>query len=221
MAIAALAACVVINIAGPPEHEARRELIGHVSLFLAPMVLMPFLGVWFLASMPADSRSWVLGGSVTLTMFMAIGVGASLLIGAYALGAFWYWKLYINGFAAALLCAIAFAATAGGEFVREGVGNPTRFARSFIPTHCARMSSSGFEHPVRSPLIGRPGNVMAPPRERGDEYALPVWLSLADGPVSDAVRRHRGLLHGLHELRAGRSDRALDRLPVARGTAAG
>ena len=33
-------------------------------------------------------------------------------------------KLYINGFTAALLCAIAFAATAGGEFVREGVRKP-------------------------------------------------------------------------------------------------
>ncbi len=124
MAIAAVAACVVINFAGPPEREARRELIGHVSLFLAPMVLMPFLVVWFLASMPPDSRSWVLGGSVTLTMFMGIGVGASLLIGAYAIGAFWYSTLSINGFTAALLCAIAFAATAWGEFVREGVREP-------------------------------------------------------------------------------------------------
>ena len=89
MAIAALAACVVINVASPVEREARRELIGRASLFLAPMVLMPFLGVWFLASIPADSRSWVLGGSVTMTMFMGMGVGASLLIGAYALGALW------------------------------------------------------------------------------------------------------------------------------------
>jgi cytochrome d ubiquinol oxidase subunit I len=124
MAIAATAACVVINIAGPAEREARRELIGHVSVFLVPMVLMPFLGIWFLASMPPDSRSWVLGAGAALTMFMGIGVGASLLIGAYALGTFWYSKLSINGFAAAFLCALAFAATAGGEFVREGVGKP-------------------------------------------------------------------------------------------------
>jgi cytochrome d ubiquinol oxidase subunit I len=124
MAIATLAACVVINIAGQFEREAKRELIGRASLFLAPMVLMPFLGIWFLASMPADSRSWVLGGSVTMTIFMGMGVGASLLIGVYALGAFWYLKLSINGFTAALLCAIAFAATAGGEFVREGVRKP-------------------------------------------------------------------------------------------------
>jgi cytochrome bd ubiquinol oxidase subunit I len=124
MAIAALAACVVINVASRVEREARRELIGRASIFLAPMVLMPFLGVWFLASMSPDSRSWVLGGSVTMTMFMGIGVGASLLIGAYALGAFRLLRLYINGFTAALLCAIAFAVTAGGEFVREGVRKP-------------------------------------------------------------------------------------------------
>jgi cytochrome bd ubiquinol oxidase subunit I len=124
MAIAALAACVVINSAGPDEREARRELIGHISMFLAPLVLMPFLGVWFLASMPPDSRSSALGGNLILTMFMGMGVGASLLIGAYALGALWYLKLYMNGFTAALLCVIAFAATAGGEFIREGFRKP-------------------------------------------------------------------------------------------------
>ena len=124
MAIAALAACAVINFAGPPESEARRELMSHVALFLAPMVLIPVLGVWFLASMPPDSRSWVLGGNATMTVVMGIGIGASLLIGVYALGAFWYSKFYLNGFTAALLCAIAFAATAGGEFVREGVRKP-------------------------------------------------------------------------------------------------
>jgi cytochrome bd ubiquinol oxidase subunit I len=124
MAIGATAACVVINLAGPPEREARCELLGHVSVFLAPMVLMPLLGIWFLASMPPDSRSSLLGGNAILTMFMAIGVGASLLIGAYAFGAIWYWKLDINGFTAPLLCALAFAATAGGEFVREAVQKP-------------------------------------------------------------------------------------------------
>jgi mono/diheme cytochrome c family protein len=121
MSIAALAACVVIDISGPADREARRELIGHAALFLVPMVLMPFLGGWFLASMPPDSRSWVLGGSTTLMMFMGIGLGASVLIGAYALGAFWYRGLSLSGFTAMLLSALAFAATAGGEFVREGV----------------------------------------------------------------------------------------------------
>jgi cytochrome d ubiquinol oxidase subunit I len=124
MAIGATAACVVIAIAGPSEREARRELIGHVSVFLAPLVSMPLLAIWFLASMPSDSRSPVLGGSVTSTLLMGIGVVASLLIGAYALGVLWYVKLDINGFTAAILFALAFTATAGGEFVREGVGKP-------------------------------------------------------------------------------------------------
>jgi mono/diheme cytochrome c family protein len=112
------------------------------------MVLMPFLGLWFLASMPSDSRSWVLGGSVTMTMFMGIGVSASLLIGGYALGAFWYRKLYINGFTAALLCAIAFAATAGGEFVREGVRKPYSirqllYSNSIRPDEVERLRATG------------------------------------------------------------------------------
>ena len=144
MSIAALAACVVIDISGPDDREARRELIGQASLFLAPMVLMPFLGGWFLASMPPDSRSWVLGGSVTMTMFMGIGVIASVLIGAYAFGTLWYRRLYINGFMAMLLCALAFAATAGGEFVREGVRKPYSIRRSFTRTRSARMSSTAY-----------------------------------------------------------------------------
>ena len=124
MAIAALAAWVVINIAEPAEREARHELIGHASVFLAPMILMPFLVTWFLASMPAECRSPVLGQSVTMTMLLGLGVAASLLIGVCALGAFWYRKLYINGFTSTLLCVIAFAATAGGEIVREQFRKP-------------------------------------------------------------------------------------------------
>jgi mono/diheme cytochrome c family protein len=124
MAIAALAACLVIDLTGPVEREARRELIGRASLFLTPMVLMPFLGGWFLKAIPPDSGSWALGGSITMTMFLGMGAGASLLIGAYALCGLWYRKLYINAFTAALLCALAIAATAGGEFVREGVRKP-------------------------------------------------------------------------------------------------
>ena len=156
MAIAALAACVVINISTPLEREARRELIGRASLFLAPMVLMPFLGGWFLASMPPDSRSWVLGGSVTMTMFMGMGVGASLLIGAYALGAFWFLRLYINGFTAALLCAIALAATAGGEIVREGVRpysmHQVLYANSLRQAELERLRKTGSVHDDPYPL---------------------------------------------------------------------
>jgi cytochrome bd ubiquinol oxidase subunit I len=148
MAIGATAACVVIKFAGPPEREAQRELIDHIAVFLAPMVLMPFLGIWFLASMPLDSRSCMLGGNVALTIVMWIGMGMSLLIGAYALGAFWYWKPDINGFTAALLCAFAFAATAGGEIIREGAGKPysireVLYSSSFPQDELERLRATG------------------------------------------------------------------------------
>ena len=94
MAIAALAACVVINIAGPPEREARRELIGHVSRVSGPHGPDAVSGRMVPGEHAPRQPLVGAGGSVTMTMFMGIGVGASLLIGAYALGAFWYRKLY-------------------------------------------------------------------------------------------------------------------------------
>ena len=124
MAIASLAACLVINIAGPPERQIRQELIKRAVLFLAPMALMPLFGVWFLASMPPDSRSWATGGNVTMTMFMGIGVGSSLLIGLYALAALTRPNFFISGYTASLLLVLGLTATAGGEFVREGDRKP-------------------------------------------------------------------------------------------------
>ena len=59
-----------------------------------------------------------------MTMFLTIAVGSSALVGGYCLIALWYGRLYINGASATVLCALAFAATGGGEFVREGVRKP-------------------------------------------------------------------------------------------------
>src|SRR5205085_910276 len=64
MTIAALVACVVINAIPNLDRGAKTRLINQSARFLAPMVLMPLLGVWYFASIPADSRSWVLGGNV-------------------------------------------------------------------------------------------------------------------------------------------------------------
>jgi mono/diheme cytochrome c family protein len=124
MTIAALVACVVINTLTALERDARTRLMNQCARFLAPMLLMPVLGVWYFASIPADSRSWVLGGSPAMTLFFTLGAGSSLLIGGYAIVGLWQQKLYINGATATLLCALGFAATAGGEFVREGVRKP-------------------------------------------------------------------------------------------------
>lgn len=122
--IASLVACALINTMTSLSREQRRELINRASVCLAPMVLMPFLGIWYLQVIPEDSRSWVQGGSAAMTMFMAIAIGASLLIGLYALVGLIWQKLFVSGATATLLLALAFGATAGGEFVREGVRKP-------------------------------------------------------------------------------------------------
>lgn len=123
MTIASLVACVVINTM-KLDREARRELIGKAAHLLIPIALMPLLGVWFLAVIPEDSRTWVLGGSATMTLFLNLTVAASILVGGYALIGLVRQKLYINGATATLLCALGFGATAGGEFIREGVRKP-------------------------------------------------------------------------------------------------
>ena len=124
MTVAALIACVVINTMRDLDRSARASLINRAAHFLAPIVLMPVLAAWYALILPEDSRSWITGGSVAMTMFMLLALGATLLIGAYALIGLLFQRLYINGATATLLCALAFAASAGGEFVREGVRKP-------------------------------------------------------------------------------------------------
>ena len=124
MTLAALAACVVINFMSSLDREARTGLINRAAHLLVPMVAMPILGVWFLAVMPADSRSWVLGGSPAMMLFLSISIASSMLIGAYAILGMVLQRLYINGATALLLLLMAFGATAGGEFVREGSRKP-------------------------------------------------------------------------------------------------
>lgn len=124
MTIAALVAMAVINTMAELDRAARQRLIQRAAHFLVPMALMPLLGAWFLAVIPADSRSWVFGGSAAMTMFLQITIVASLLVGAYAIIGLLRQKLYINGATATLLVALAFGASAGGEFVREGVRKP-------------------------------------------------------------------------------------------------
>ncbi|WP_197528407.1 c-type cytochrome [Aeoliella mucimassa] len=124
MAIAGLVAALVVNLAKAFTLEERRTLIRRVFWFLAPMALMPLIGGWFMLALPEDSRQWIMGGSIAMTLFFSLGAGASLLIGGYGLAMLVKSNLTINGATASLLCALAFAATAGGEFVREGVRKP-------------------------------------------------------------------------------------------------
>lgn len=124
MTLASLIGCVVVNLIPQLSRQQRSELIHKSAHLMLPMLAMPFLGFWFLFSMPADSRGWVLGGSPAMMLFFMISVGASLAIGGYAFVGLWLQQLYVNGATASLLLLLAFGATAGGEFVREGSRKP-------------------------------------------------------------------------------------------------
>ncbi|NVB80617.1 MAG: cytochrome BD quinol oxidase subunit I [Kofleriaceae bacterium] len=147
MALAALAACVVINTLAM-DRERRAALIRRASRFALPMALMPLLALWYLAVIPEDSRSWLLGGSMAMTMFVGIAAGASLLIGAYAIVGLVVKRLYISGATATLLLALAFGATAAGEFVREGARKPytvrgVLYSNSLTPAEVAHLRQTG------------------------------------------------------------------------------
>ncbi len=148
MTIAALVACVVVNLIPELNRETRTELITRASHFLAPMILMPLLGLWYFASIPPESREWVLGGSVAMTLFLNLGVGASGLIGAYATNGLIRRKLYVNAATGSLLCVLALLATAGGEFVREGVRKPftvrdTLYSNAIMTNEVAQLREVG------------------------------------------------------------------------------
>lgn len=157
--LAALVACVVVNTMSEMDREARRSLINRAAHLLLPMVLMPALGVWYLAAMPPDSRGWVLGGSPAMTLFLNISIAASLAIGAYAVVGLFLRKLYINGATATLLVLLALGATAGGEFVREGSRKPysirqVLYSNAIRPEEVARLREVGCladdPYPLRS-----------------------------------------------------------------------
>ncbi len=123
-AIASLAACVLVNAVPGFTRDEQQRLVAICARPLVFMLAMPMVGAWYLASMPADSRGWATGGSVPMTLFLTMAVGSSTLIGLYAVMAILRQRLFVNGATASLLLALAFVATAGGEFVREGVRKP-------------------------------------------------------------------------------------------------
>ncbi len=124
MTIASLVACMLINALPDVKQTDRARLVHYAVQFLGPMVLMPALGAWYLWSMPDDSRTWVLGGSPTMALFLVLTAVSSAFIGLYALIGLIGKKLYINGATATLLCGLAFVASAAGEFIREGSRKP-------------------------------------------------------------------------------------------------
>ncbi len=147
VALAALAACVVINTM-QLDRERRGALIRRASRFALPIAVMPLLAGWYLAVIPADSRSWLLGGSAPMLMFVAIAAGSSFLLGGYAVVALLIKRVNVSGATATLLLALAFAATAAGEFVREGARKPytvrgVLYSTSIAPSEVAGLRASG------------------------------------------------------------------------------
>jgi cytochrome bd-type quinol oxidase subunit 1 len=147
MALAALSACVVINTM-ELDRGRRGALIRRASRFAAPIAAMPLLAAWYFAVMPADSRSWLLGGSAPMMMFVGIAAGASFLIGGYAIVAMLVKHVNISGATATLLLALAFGATGAGEFVREGARKPytvrgVLYSTSITPAEVAGLRATG------------------------------------------------------------------------------
>ena len=124
MAIAALAAFLVINLLPEFDRAQRAALIHRAALFLAPALIMPFLGVWYFLAIPEDSRAWALGGNVPMMMFFVLAIVCSTLISGYALVGLLRYRMYVNSATSTLLLTLALLATAFAEFVREGVRKP-------------------------------------------------------------------------------------------------
>lgn len=145
--LAALVGCIIINTMDL-SRERKAALIRRASRFAAPIAVMPVLALWFLAVLPDDSRSWLLGGSMPMTMFVGMAAGASFLIGGYVVVGLILKRLFINGATATLLLGLAFGATAAGEFVREGARKPytvrgVLYSTSIRPSEVAALRVGG------------------------------------------------------------------------------
>jgi cytochrome d ubiquinol oxidase subunit I len=145
--LGALVACIVINTMDL-DRERKSALIRRASRFAAPIIAMPLLALWFMAVIPDDSRAWLTGGSMPMMMFVGVAAGASLLIGGYVIVGLIVKKLYINGATATMLLALAFGATAAGEFVREGARKPftvrgVLYSTSLTPAEVEQLRTRG------------------------------------------------------------------------------
>lgn len=157
--LAALAAVLVVHFVAGFAKDQRRQLQRHIAWFFAPTAAMPLVGLWFLWAIPADSRAWLLGGSIAMTMFLAIAIGASTLLGLYAVVGVLWRRLTIERAPAAMLIALAFAATGAGEFVREGVRKPftirnVLYSNAITPDEVARLRVTGCVADDPYPLRG-------------------------------------------------------------------
>ena len=159
--IAAIVATLVVNYMGQDVAQSlKQRILRHCMKFTSSMLIMPFVGLWFLAVIPDDSRGWLMGGSPAMMLFLLITVASSTLIGLYSIVSVFYSSFYIDTATALLLVCLAFGATAGGEFVREGIRKPytvrnTLYANSIKPDEILHLRKVGSvendPYPVRYP----------------------------------------------------------------------
>lgn len=193
LALAGLAALVVVNAMRDLTDDERRALVRHASRFLAPMAVMPLLGLWYFAVVPADSRGWVLGGSVAMNMFLGIAAGASALLGGYAVALLVSRRLTVNGATATLLVALAFGATGAGEFVREGMRKPftvreTLYSNALKPEEIEALRREGSVTRDPYPLRDRE-------RYPTEELALGAKVYRAQCSICHTMQGTNGVVH--------------------------
>ena len=120
---------------------------------------MPVLGIWYFLVIPADSRSWALGGNVPMMMFFVLSIVCSMFIAMYALLGILRRHLFVNVATSTLLVSLAFLATAFAEFVREGVRKPytlrghlysNSIAEDEVATLRAAGCTTGDPYPLRN-----------------------------------------------------------------------
>lgn len=124
LAFAGLFVAMVVNILPEYTREQKQRIINIGSYMLAPIGLMAPAALWYFAVLPAHAQQYPLGGSIAMTMFLALGLVASVFIAAYAYFGLIKRKMYISGPTALLLFGLAFIATGSMEFMREGVRKP-------------------------------------------------------------------------------------------------
>lgn len=83
-----------------------------------------------------------------MNMFLMVSVGASLQVGIYAAVVLVNQRMFLNGTTELLLIVLALAATAGGEFVREGIRKPYTvrnmlYSNSVTETEAAELREKG------------------------------------------------------------------------------
>lgn len=165
LALAGIFVAIVANGSRRYSREEAKTIINHAAWFMAPLVLMLPLSVWYFSSVPEQALHLIMGGAIAMQLFLMFGIAASTLVGFYAfIGLIWN-KRYVNMETAVLLLAIAFIATGSMEFVREGIRKPWLIY--------GYLYSSGWT-PDEAPVLNEKGIIAANP------WVLPAGVEVED-----------------------------------------